>query len=121
LARHWLHAALVWKDGHKMSKSLGNLVFISDLRKEWEARAIRLMLLSERYRHDWHWNEQRMSGAAARLERWVDAGDGDAALDDVRLALDDDLDTPRALAAIDDAVAAGRGVSRAAALLGIPL
>ncbi|MEA3215829.1 MAG: L-cysteine:1D-myo-inositol 2-amino-2-deoxy-alpha-D-glucopyranoside ligase [Acidimicrobiia bacterium] len=121
LARHWVHASLVWKDGRKMSKSLGNLVFISDLRKEWEARAIRLMLLGERYRHDWAWNEQRMPEANARLERWVEAGDGDGAIDEVRMALDDDLDTPRALAAVDEAVAAGKGVNRAAELLGITL
>jgi L-cysteine:1D-myo-inositol 2-amino-2-deoxy-alpha-D-glucopyranoside ligase len=121
LARHWVHASLVWKDGRKMSKSLGNLVFISDLRKEWEARAIRLMLLGERYRHDWAWNEQRMPEANARLERWVEAGDGDGARDEVRMALDNDLDTPRALAAVDEAVAAGKGVNRAAELLGITL
>jgi L-cysteine:1D-myo-inositol 2-amino-2-deoxy-alpha-D-glucopyranoside ligase len=121
LARHWLHGGLVWKDGHKMSKSLGNLVFVSDLRKEWDARAIRLMLLAERYRHDWAWNEARMPTAATRLERWMEAGDGDGALDEVRRALDDDLDTPRALAAVDDAVEAGRGVDRAAALLGVEL
>jgi L-cysteine:1D-myo-inositol 2-amino-2-deoxy-alpha-D-glucopyranoside ligase len=121
LARHWVHASLVWKDGRKMSKSLGNLVFISDLRKEWEARAIRLMLLGERYRHDWAWNEQRMPEANARLERWVEGGDGDGAIDEVRMALDDDLDTPRALAAVDEAVAAGKGVNRAAELLGITL
>jgi L-cysteine:1D-myo-inositol 2-amino-2-deoxy-alpha-D-glucopyranoside ligase len=121
LARHWVHASLVWKDGRKMSKSLGNLVFISDLRKEWEARAIRLMLLGERYRHDWAWNEERMPEANARLEHWLEAGDGDGALDEVRMALDEDLDTPRALAAVDEAVAAGKGVNRAAELLGITL
>jgi L-cysteine:1D-myo-inositol 2-amino-2-deoxy-alpha-D-glucopyranoside ligase len=119
LARHWLHAALVWKDGQKMSKSLGNLIFISDLRKEWDTRAIRLMLLGEHYRHDWAWNEARMPEAAARLERWVEAGDGDGALDEVRRALDDDLDTPRALAAVDEAVSHGQGVGRAARLLGV--
>ena len=119
LARHWLHAALVWKDGHKMSKSLGNLVFISDLRKEWDTRAIRLMLLAEHYRHDWEWHEGRLPEAAARLERWVEAGDGDGGLDAVRQALDDDLDTPAALAAVDEAARGGLGVSRAARLLGV--
>jgi L-cysteine:1D-myo-inositol 2-amino-2-deoxy-alpha-D-glucopyranoside ligase len=121
LARHWVHGSLVWKDGHKMSKSLGNLVFISDLRKEWDARAIRLMLLAQSYRQDWSWHEQRLPEATARLERWVDAGDGDGGLDEVRLALDDDLDTPRALDAVDAAAAAGRGVSQAARLLGVDL
>ena len=50
---------------------------------------------------------------------WRAAGPGDAALDAVRAALDDDLDAPTAIAAIDAAAAAGQGVSAAAALLGI--
>jgi L-cysteine:1D-myo-inositol 2-amino-2-deoxy-alpha-D-glucopyranoside ligase len=77
------------------------------------------MLLSEHYRHDWSWHESRLPEAAGRLERWVEAGDGDGALDEVRRALDDDLDTPRALAAVDGAARAGQGVGRAARLLGV--
>lgn len=119
LARHWMHGALVWKDGAKMSKSLGNLVFISDLRQRFDPRAIRLMILGHHYRHDWSWSDEGMAAAVARLERWVDAGDGDGGLDEVRAALDNDLDTPAAVAAIDAAAAAGQGVSRAAALLGV--
>jgi len=121
LARHWMHGALVWKDGAKMSKSLGNLVFVSELRKEWDPRAIRLMILEHHYRHDWSWADDSMPVATARLARWADAGDGNGGLDEVRAALDDDLDTPRALAAIDAAAAAGRGVSQAAGLLGVTL
>ncbi len=121
LARHWMHGCLVWKDGHKMSKSLGNLVFISDLRKDWDPRAIRLMILAHHYRHDWSWAEDLMPAALARLERWTAAGEGAAALDGVRAALDDDLDTPTAVRLIDEAAAAGEGVSLAAALLGVRL
>jgi L-cysteine:1D-myo-inositol 2-amino-2-deoxy-alpha-D-glucopyranoside ligase len=102
-----------------MSKSLGNLVFVSDLLKEWDPAAIRLAILAHHYRTPWDWDDSLMPAAAERLERWRAAGTGDAALDEVRAALDDDLDTPRALAAIDAAVAAGEGVSGAAALLGI--
>jgi L-cysteine:1D-myo-inositol 2-amino-2-deoxy-alpha-D-glucopyranoside ligase len=119
LARYWMHQAMVRMDGHKMSKSLGNMIFVSELRKEWDPMAIRVMLVAEHYRTPWEWHEQRMPEATARLERWSEAGDGDAALDEVRRALDDDLDTPAAVAAIDAAAAAGRGVSRAAALLGV--
>jgi L-cysteine:1D-myo-inositol 2-amino-2-deoxy-alpha-D-glucopyranoside ligase len=119
LARVWMHQAMVRMNGEKMSKSLGNLVFVSELRKQWDPRAIRLLLLAEHYRTAWEWNDGRIGEAAARLERWVDAGDGDGALNEVRRALDDDLDTPRALTAIDTAAAAGKGVSRAAALLGV--
>ena len=117
--RHWMHQAMVRMDGEKMSKSLGNLVFVSELRKEWEAMAIRLMIVENHYRTAWEWDESRMPRAAERLERWRAAGPGEAALEDARAALDDDLDVPAAIAAIDDAAAQGHGVSAAAALLGI--
>ncbi len=60
-----------------------------------------------------------MPEAAARLDAWRAAGSGDGALDAVRAALDDDLDTPRAIQLIDEAAAAGQGVSASAALLGV--
>ncbi|MFN8018591.1 MAG: cysteine--tRNA ligase [Acidimicrobiales bacterium] len=119
--RHWMHQAMVRMDGEKMSKSLGNLVFVSELRKAWDTRAIRLATLANHYRTPWEWTDATMPAAAARLESWLAAGSGDAALEDVRAALDDDLDTPSAIAAIDAAVAAGRGASAAAALLGVDL
>ena len=117
--RHWMHVAMVRLDGEKMSKSLGNLVFVSDLLKEYDPSAVRLAILGHHYRTAWDWDDGLMPAAAERLERWRSAGNGDGALEDVRAALDDDLDTPRALAAIDAAVAAGQGVSRAATLLGV--
>jgi L-cysteine:1D-myo-inositol 2-amino-2-deoxy-alpha-D-glucopyranoside ligase len=117
--RHWVHQAMVRMDGEKMSKSLGNLVFVSDLRKEWDTRTIRLAVEANHYRTPWEWDDGIMPVAAARLEAWIDAGEGDGALDEVRERLDDDLDTPGAIAAIDAAAAAGKGVSKAAALLGI--
>jgi L-cysteine:1D-myo-inositol 2-amino-2-deoxy-alpha-D-glucopyranoside ligase len=119
--RHWMHQAMVRKDGEKMSKSLGNLVFVSDLLKQWDAAAIRVMLAENHYRTPWEWDDTRMPRAGERLERWRAAGEGDAALDDVRAALDDDVGTPAAVAAIDAAVGAGKGVSAAAALLGVDL
>jgi L-cysteine:1D-myo-inositol 2-amino-2-deoxy-alpha-D-glucopyranoside ligase len=114
-----MHQAMVRMDGEKMSKSLGNLVFVSELRKEWEAMAVRLMIIENHYRTAWEWDDTRMPRAADRLERWRAAGRGDAALDEVRAALDDDLDVPSAVAAVDAAATAGRGVSQAAGLLGI--
>jgi L-cysteine:1D-myo-inositol 2-amino-2-deoxy-alpha-D-glucopyranoside ligase len=119
--RHWMHQAMVRMDGQKMSKSLGNLVFVSELRKEYEPMAIRLMILENHYRTPWEWDDTRMPRAVERLKRWRAAGHGDAALDEVRAALDDDLDAPRAVAAIDAAAEAGKGVSAAAALLGVDL
>ncbi len=119
--RHWMHQAMVRMDGEKMSKSLGNLVFVSDLRKTFDTRAIRLGLVAQHYRTAWEWHDDLMPEAAARLERWLDAGEGNGALDEVRAALDNDLDTPAAVAAIDAAVERGEGVSAAAMLLGIDL
>ncbi|HET9441729.1 MAG TPA: cysteine--tRNA ligase [Acidimicrobiales bacterium] len=120
--KHWLHAPLVSYEGTKMSKSLGNLVFVSDLLKEWDPAAIRLAVLAHHYRHPWDWTDDLMEAATDRLARWRAApGDAEGPLDAVRGALDDDLDTPAALAALDDAAAAGRPVGGGAALLGVEL
>jgi L-cysteine:1D-myo-inositol 2-amino-2-deoxy-alpha-D-glucopyranoside ligase len=119
--RHWMHVGMVRMDGEKMSKSLGNLVFVGDLLKEHEAPAIRLAVAAHHYRDSWEWRRELMDEAGERLARWRTAGRGPAALDEVRAALDDDLDTPAALAAIDAAAARGVGVDQAASLLGIAL
>ena len=118
LVRHWMHQAMVRMDGEKMSKSLGNLVFVSDLARSWDPRAIRLACIAHHYRDSWEWREGLMEDATERLSSWVAAGDGTGALDEVRSALDADLDTPGAIAAIDAAADRGVGVSEAAALLG---
>jgi L-cysteine:1D-myo-inositol 2-amino-2-deoxy-alpha-D-glucopyranoside ligase len=123
--RHWMHVGMVALGGEKMSKSLGNLVFVGDLLKEWEPAAIRLAVLSHHYRDSWEWHDGLMPAAAERLARWrsagTGAGSGDAGLDAARAALDDDLDTRRVLAVLDEEAAAGRNVSDAAALLGVVL
>jgi len=122
--RHWLHVGLVALGGTKMSKSLGNLVFVSDLLKDWEPAAVRLALLGHHYRGDWEWTDGDLGAAAARLERWraaAAAGGGADSLDAVRGTLDDDLDTPGALAALDERAAQGRSVAAGAALLGVTL
>lgn len=122
--RHWMHQAMVRMDGEKMSKSLGNLVFVSELSKTYDTRAIRLGVVSNHYRTEWSWNEELMPNAAAMLDRWLGAAggsDGSAVLDEVRAALDNDLDTPAAVAAIDTAAIAGVDVTEAAMLLGIRL
>ncbi|MEL7156503.1 MAG: cysteine--tRNA ligase [Actinomycetota bacterium] len=119
--RHWMHQAMVRMDGEKMSKSLGNLVFVSDLRETYDTRAIRLGIVANHYRTEWEWHDELMPQATGRLEAWLAAGIGDGALDEVRDSLDSDLDTPGAVAAIDAAAARGHGVSRAALLLGVDL
>lgn len=131
--RHWMHQAMVRMDGEKMSKSLGNLVFISELRKIYDPRAIRLAIVSHHYREGWEWNEEIMPKAVSRLATWTswaepketrpgqidEAVNGDAVLAEVRAALDDDLSTPRAVAAIDAAAARGQDITKAAMLLGV--
>ncbi|MGD9997579.1 MAG: cysteine--tRNA ligase [Ilumatobacteraceae bacterium] len=120
--RHWMHCAMVYMDGHKMSKSRGNLVFVDKLRTEWDPRAIRLGLIEHHYRADWEWDDGLMRRNTDRLAAWhAAAGDDHGLLDDVRAALDDDLDTPAAVAMIDTAAASGRGVHAAASLLGVQL
>ncbi len=124
--RHWMHQAMVRMDGEKMSKSLGNLVFISDLLKTYDPRAIRLGIVAHHYREPWEWHDQIMPEAATRLDAWTasavaGATAGDDVVAEVRRALDLDLDTPAAVAAIDAAAAQGADVSSAAALLGVHL
>jgi L-cysteine:1D-myo-inositol 2-amino-2-deoxy-alpha-D-glucopyranoside ligase len=123
--RLWFHVGLVGLGGTKMSKSLGNLVFVGDLCKEWDPMAVRLALLAHHYRGDWDWRTgEDMPAAAARLALWRTApsdGDGAAGLAAVRAALADDLDTPAALRALDAEATAGRPVGDGAALLGIEL
>ncbi len=123
--RHWMHQAMVHMDGEKMSKSLGNLVFVSELRKEWENMVIRLLVVKHHYRDAWEWHDDLLPEAADRLERWrrgaAAGGDGAEILARVRTLLDDDLDTPGAVVAIDDAADAGTDVAEAASLLGVVL
>jgi L-cysteine:1D-myo-inositol 2-amino-2-deoxy-alpha-D-glucopyranoside ligase len=151
--RHWAHTGMVCYQGTKMSKSLGNLVFVRDLLQEWEPAVVRLAVLAHRYRTEWSWEDALLPQAARRLALWrgqpvepLERGrsrpaagtpgtersgtGGPHVLEEVRAALDDDLDTPGALAAIDAAAAEatgpgaggpGSGVARAAALLGVAL
>jgi len=122
--RHWMHVAMVFKDGQKMSKSLGNLVFVDRLRTEFDPRAIRLAIIEHHYRTEWSWDEDLMPRNSRRLVAWrasIGGGDGGGLLESVREALDDDLDTPRVLGLIDEAATSGVDVSSAARLVGVDL
>jgi L-cysteine:1D-myo-inositol 2-amino-2-deoxy-alpha-D-glucopyranoside ligase len=107
-ARHYVHAGMIGWDGHKMSKSRGNLVLVSQLRADGvEPAAIRLGLLAGHYRSDRSWSAAVLEEAQARLTRWrqavaLPAGPGAAdVIARVRRYLADDLDTPKALAGLD--------------------
>jgi L-cysteine:1D-myo-inositol 2-amino-2-deoxy-alpha-D-glucopyranoside ligase len=106
-ARVYMHSGLVSYQGAKMSKSLGNLVFVSRLREAGvDPMAIRLVILAHHYRSEWEWTDQVLEQAQARLARWrsavaVTGPAAEPALAEVRERLADDLDAPGALAAID--------------------
>lgn len=107
-ARHYVHSGIVAWQGHKMSKSRGNLVFVSQLVREGtDPMAIRLALLAHHYRTDWVWTPHGLEGAGERLQRWTAASQlpygppVDPLIDRVREVLADDLRTPSALDAVD--------------------
>ncbi len=115
-AQAYVHTGMIGLDGEKMSKSRGNLVFVSKLRGAGvDPMAIRLALLDGHYRADREWTGGRLPAAEARLARWRSAvagpaPDATALLGEVRAALADDLDTARAIAAVDAWVAAAAAV-----------
>ncbi len=109
-AQHFVHAGMVGLDGEKMSKSLGNLVLVSELRAAGEEPvAIRLALLAHHYRSDWMWTGADLAAARARVARWRaalateggDLDDATALVRAVRARIHDDLDAPGALALVD--------------------
>jgi len=107
-ARAYVHAAMIGLDGEKMSKSRGNLVFVSKLRGEGvDPMAIRLALLSGHYRTDRAWTADLLTAAEERLATWrravaLDAGAPAAPLlVGLRERLTDDLDSPGAIALVD--------------------
>jgi L-cysteine:1D-myo-inositol 2-amino-2-deoxy-alpha-D-glucopyranoside ligase len=115
-ARVYAHSGMVSYQGAKMSKSLGNLVFVSRLRADGvDPMAIRLALLAHHYRSDWEWTGAVLAAAEVRLGRWraavaasaaapaavPDPSPAEQVLATVRERLADDLDAPGAVAAID--------------------
>ncbi|GAB20578.1 cysteine--1D-myo-inosityl 2-amino-2-deoxy-alpha-D-glucopyranoside ligase MshC [Gordonia effusa NBRC 100432] len=107
-ARHYVHTGMMGLDGEKMSKSRGNLVFVHKLREAGiDSSAVRLALLADHYRSDRMWSDDLLADAQTRLQRWRAAVSASSAPDPtdvlarVRQHLADDLDTPKALAAVD--------------------
>ncbi|MEU7995221.1 cysteine--1-D-myo-inosityl 2-amino-2-deoxy-alpha-D-glucopyranoside ligase [Micromonospora sp. NPDC049060] len=107
-AQHYVHAGMIGLDGEKMSKSRGNLVFVSRLRADQvDPMAVRLALLSGHYRTDRAWTDELLATSLERLARWRRAAaapagpSGEEFLAGVRARLADDLDSPGALALAD--------------------
>ncbi|WP_236863364.1 cysteine--1-D-myo-inosityl 2-amino-2-deoxy-alpha-D-glucopyranoside ligase [Brevibacterium daeguense] len=108
-ARAYMHTGMVGLDGEKMSKSRGNLVFVSKLLEDGvDPMVIRLVLLSHHYRSDWSFHESDLAEAEQRLELWRAAAKlgsslgAEVVVANLRQELSDDLDTPAALGVIDD-------------------
>jgi L-cysteine:1D-myo-inositol 2-amino-2-deoxy-alpha-D-glucopyranoside ligase len=108
-ARHYVHAGMIGLDGEKMSKSKGNLVFVSRLRADHvDPMAVRLALLADHYRTDRQWTDEVLKTGQQRIARWREAAaaaqgpSGADLLAGVRALLADDLDTPAVLSLVDD-------------------
>jgi L-cysteine:1D-myo-inositol 2-amino-2-deoxy-alpha-D-glucopyranoside ligase len=144
LARHWVHVAMVGLDGVKMSKSLGNLVFVRDLLREAPPAAVRLALAAHHHRTSWSYTRDDLDAALGRHQAWQAAVAAGSTVDAEKAAeteqamlacLDDDLDTPGAISVLDGLVESaasgdgpGRGgvptatlLPRLAAVLGVQL
>ena len=127
-ARIWMHVGMLRHQGEKMSKSLGNLVLVHDLLGQYDADTLRVLLLEHHYRESWEYSDGLLRSAAGRvasLRQQVESlpdGSGSGRAGEVSAALDDDLDTPRALSALEVSVrGGGRGWRRDAELLGLRL
>ncbi len=133
-SQYWLHNGLLQMGEEKMSKSLGNLVSIRDVVEQHGADAFRLFVLTSHYRMPLTWTDEGVAASARAAERlsraaWAIGGEGDAPdmsgfSERFYEAMDDDFNTPQALAAMFDMAreinrAAGDGadVSEACALL----
>jgi L-cysteine:1D-myo-inositol 2-amino-2-deoxy-alpha-D-glucopyranoside ligase len=106
-AQTYMHAGMISLDGEKMSKSLGNLVFVSKLRQQGiDPMAIRLVLLSHHYRSDWEWFDAELEVAQERLRSWRAAFSHELGADSpiarIVSVMSKDLDTPKALQVVDD-------------------
>jgi len=116
--KYWLHAGMLNINGQKMSKSLGNYIEIGDVLKKWNPRIIRIFVASSHYQSDVDWSEKNLLQAQESLER-IDEFIGKLkaqkpkakiiisvikpvlkAKKQFEEAMDDDFNTPRALAAI---------------------
>ena len=135
LAHAYCHVGLIAYDGHKMSKSRGNLVLVSELlRGGADPSAIRLGMLAHHYREEWEWFDSDLAVATHRLSAWREGlrrhtstpASAVTVLQQLRQALANDLDTPVMLATLDAALDQGVDdpqliANAALALLGVQL
>lgn len=110
-ARYWMHNGYLTSEGVKMSKSLGNFHRINDLLKDHQGEVLRLSLLVAHYRQPIDFSMQTLADQRKRLDRWYRQVDGvkmsETVPQSVVDALSDDLNTPKALSALDELSKAG--------------
>lgn len=103
---YWMHTGMVYQEGEKMSKSLGNLTLVRNLIKDYSADAIRTVLLNHHYRYPWECFPQDLQGANETVELFQQVrsivgrqpqGGDELLLDRFNAAMDNDLNTPQAL------------------------
>jgi cysteinyl-tRNA synthetase len=107
-ARYWVHNGFLSMDSEKMSKSLGNVLLVHDLVREYPGEVLRLALLSAHYRQPLDWSAETIESARRMLDRFygalrgIELSDAERAgaepPDAVIAALEDDINTPKALA-----------------------
>ena len=119
LSNYWMHNGMLQMGGEKMAKSVGNVVAVRDLLAEWPGEVIRLQMLMTHYRHPLDWTEEGSRTARTILDRWYRAAGHAAPANDMPAAfiaaLDDDLNTPEAFAAMHELAAEALKGSAAAA------
>jgi cysteinyl-tRNA synthetase len=131
MANYWLHNGFLQVEGEKMAKSLGNFVTIHELLQDWPGEAIRLNMLMTHYRQPLNWTEAGLREAKRMLDHWyeltADASDEGMLCADTLGAIEDDLNTPKAVSAIHElrqaaahgSKAAARSLKASAQLLGL--
>jgi cysteinyl-tRNA synthetase len=137
--RYWMHAGMVYQEGEKMSKSLGNLTLVRNLIKDYTADAIRTVLLNHHYRYPWECFPQDLEGATETVELFEQVrtivgkqpqGGDELLLARFKAAMDNDLNTPQALLLLrqaaetviakhDEHISTGAEVLKLTAVLGL--
>jgi len=131
MAQVWMHNGFLQVEGEKMAKSLGNFVTVHELLQHWPGEAIRLNMLMTHYRQPLNWTEAGLREAKRTLDHWYELTAG-ASRDgmlcaDTLSALEDDLNTPKAVSALHElrqsavhgAKAAAASLKASAQLLGL--
>ena len=105
MANFWMHNGFLQVEGEKMSKSLGNFVTIHDLLKDWPGEVVRFTMLQTQYRQPMNWTLSGLRESQKSLDHWykltADSAPGYLCADTVD-ALLDDLNTPKAFAAMHE-------------------